>query len=205
MLAKTTPAMDVFDAVSKHVNWQFNTILGRGSKHTVPSANKDIKIYTDTIVREKWFKDKGRTMKTSSNRAKDVMTAGIDALFHAPSGGIKQWWQKRSYTRATSENWNERTENVDLAGGPYPEQEVADNGENVLAADEPGHENFDDGVSEPDNEGAESMDTGGGGTEDVGHVGGTIEIRGSEEDLRMEVDHPWPGGYSSSDEEMYTR
>lgn len=148
LLAKMTPAMDVFDAVSKHVHWQFETVLGRGTKHTTPNADRDIDKYMRVIIGEKWMKEKKRKMKKPANRAKDFMTEGMKTLFPATGAStIDSWWNKRAYARATTETWIEKPEGTSLAHGEFPTPEVTEADE-PLPPDEAGDENFEGEISE---------------------------------------------------------
>lgn len=151
------------------------------------------------------MRSKKREMKKPANRAKDFMTEGMKSLF--PSTGasaVNSWWNKRAYTRATTEIWIDKPEGIALAQGEYPMPEIAEAEEEPLPRDEAGDENFEGAISEPESDNEDEFGNMGGkeGGYGIAHDnGGGAEERdsmdrdtqmgeheGTDSDEDMEVD-----------------
>lgn len=104
-LTKISPAIPVLDGVKKNITWQIFTLLTRGTKHTVPAAEKDISKLTQLIVRDKWYREKRRKMKNPKNKAPDHASEGLIVL--GEKGAAERWWRARTFERETKEKWQD--------------------------------------------------------------------------------------------------
>jgi len=103
-LTKISPAIPILRAVKNHIKWQIRLLLSCGTWHTSLSKEKDVFAWQNIIISEGWLiQQDGRTFKNTSDRAKDIVTDGVNDLFHV--GSIQRWWQNRSFVRSTEQRW----------------------------------------------------------------------------------------------------
>ncbi|KAI0261436.1 hypothetical protein BC834DRAFT_471446 [Gloeopeniophorella convolvens] len=95
-----SPGIPVFRTVVAHIKPQHNPILSRGTAHTSPGKDADVRKLMDIIVEEEWFSyERGRAIARSVDKPDDVVIKG---LISVDEGAMDRWWDNRNFTRRTS-------------------------------------------------------------------------------------------------------
>lgn len=103
-LSSISPGIPVFRAVAKHMVWQHQSVISRGSRHRSPNKAKDVDREMRIAVEEKWFQQiDGRRLRLADDRAKDIVTLGLSNL--SQKGAFQRWWEARSFKRSRGEKW----------------------------------------------------------------------------------------------------
>ena len=105
------PAIPVIDAVSEHVEGQFQTIT-RGKKHTTPQDKKGINLLKNAYISAKIHDYCRKRTMSKQDHAPDLVDRGVQRL----QGVMKRWKDGRTYPRATSQDYPSSTdEETDIA------------------------------------------------------------------------------------------
>lgn len=94
------------------MEYQFKTIT-RGARHGAPNKEADVQRLTDIYVKSNLHVyEAGRKIKSSKDKAPDVVTDGAINLEHHRT--IEKWWNNRTYPRSTAEVWTEDPDAMEI-------------------------------------------------------------------------------------------
>ncbi|KAF4564927.1 hypothetical protein EYR36_002870 [Pleurotus pulmonarius] len=104
-LSKYSPAIPALRQVKETVNNQFAVLKGRGKRHGVPDKEADVAKLTASYMESSLYSETpGRRIKGAGDRADDYVSKGGTNLLESHT--IPDWFAKRTYTRATTEDWD---------------------------------------------------------------------------------------------------
>ncbi|PPR00408.1 hypothetical protein CVT26_009693 [Gymnopilus dilepis] len=109
-LRKLHPAIHTIREVAGHIEQEFGT-LTRGKKHTIPSKELDVMKLQQNYQESGYHRFEPGRKGTKDTIAADITTEG--AIKFMSGHTIKQWKDRRTFSRGKAERWPEASEESD--------------------------------------------------------------------------------------------